>query len=325
MAVEHTFPPENWEFICAELAEQKQMSPLWAAPVTSSNSLPALGALRALYNTSKLLRCITHPLLRQSSGISHEIDGFGRLCQDIISKPQLASLVNGLEVAPSPRFAVDGGILVEVSRRLGFNPDHFSIPAAQRKPTPNQRFADLALLANLLPCFLPNLKCLKMRLGLPPDTRQVLRYFRCGSIVKPFESVTTLVLDAQTDGLQSTNGCVLEDYSQLLASLPNLQLLSLWRFKRVLATGNGNLLDISGALPTEIVESVGKWLPKGLRSLHMQDCALEDWATIALLSNCRVLETLFYAPRGRDVLALLLWLGVCVLPDRQDIVQVGEG
>jgi len=36
-----------------------------------------------------------------------------------LSKPQLASLVNGLEVAPSPRFAVDGDILVEVSRQLG--------------------------------------------------------------------------------------------------------------------------------------------------------------------------------------------------------------
>ncbi|KAK7978369.1 hypothetical protein PG988_005859 [Apiospora saccharicola] len=98
----------------------------------------------------------------------------------------------------------------------GFYTDHFSTPA-QRRPTPKQRLANFSLLANVLPCFLPSLTCLKMRLGTPQVTGLVLRYFRCGPIVKPFDSVTALVLDTQTDRLYSPNGYMLKDYSQLFA------------------------------------------------------------------------------------------------------------
>lgn len=298
MTVEHTFPPEVWELICAELAEQKQPSPLWAASVTS-RTLLARDALRALYSSSKMLRCIAQPLLLQYYSTKDEDDGFGSFCKNITSKPQLASLVRGLEVAPSHLYAVDPASLAKVASRLGFHSGLFHIPA---QPTPEHnkqsRVTDLSLLANLLPCLLPNLDCLQIRLGTHQDVRRLLKSLREYSIVKPFESITTLVLDAKSDMYGSPNGCMLEDYRPLLASLPNLEMLSLWNFKRVLASDNGRLFAVGTGPVNNLIDIVSQWLPKGLRSLHMQDCVVSYWAMIALLSNCRVLENLFYAPEA---------------------------
>ncbi|KAK8037103.1 hypothetical protein PG991_001417 [Apiospora marii] len=301
--LEHTFPPEIWEFICAELAEQKQPSPPWSASVTSI-TLPARDALRALGKSSKMLRCIAQPLLLQYYNTEDEVEGLGSFCRNILAKPQLASLVRGLEVASCPLYAVDPEILYEVASRFRFSPGVFDIPRPPSTPTswktlgePGRKtVTDLSLLANLVPRFLPNLKCLQVRLGTHRGTRLFLHAFGKLRRLKPLESVTTLVLSSETDLFGAPDGCMLTDHEPLFSALPNLQTLSLWNFKRL--SHADNLYGPYAAVQAwrDPTDDVGQWLPPGLRSLHMQNCVLSNHAVKALLLNCRALEHLLYAP-----------------------------
>ena len=298
MAVEHTFPPEIWGFICAALVDQKQPSSLWAASVTSV-TFPARDALRALCSSSQMLRRIAQPLLLQYYHTRDEVEGLGSFCRNIMSKPQLASLVRGFEVACCPFYAVDRDILREVASHFGFNLAVFQVPVLSTLwdmpwGPGRETVTNLSLLAHLVPYLLPNLKCLQIRLGphkRPELSRQdflQLRNFR------PLASVTTLVLAPQT-GL-GQHGCTLDEYEPLFASLPNLRTLSLWGFQRI--SDADYLHGLYAGLPAwpHPVDEVGQWLPPGLRSLHLRRCVLSHYAMMSLLLNCRALEHLLYAP-----------------------------
>ncbi|KAK8093870.1 hypothetical protein PG997_000555 [Apiospora hydei] len=98
MAVEHTFPPELWVIICTELADQQDPRFYWRHSIPEIQ--PARNALRQLCQSSKTLRSIALPLLLRFRSTREERGGFLGFGKNILSKPELAVLVRGIEVAP---------------------------------------------------------------------------------------------------------------------------------------------------------------------------------------------------------------------------------
>ncbi|KAK7978075.1 hypothetical protein PG988_005565 [Apiospora saccharicola] len=94
---------------------------------------------------------------------------------------------------------------------------------------------------------------------LPPPT-ETLRQM---SIITPFESVTTLLL-VPADG--NLDAWVLQRYSPLLALLPNLRLLSLWKCDGIFSE------EVSAREWYDSGESIVDWMPKGLQTIHMRAC-----------------------------------------------------
>ncbi|KAK8039700.1 hypothetical protein PG993_008111 [Apiospora rasikravindrae] len=267
MAVEHTFPPELWVIICAELADQQDPRFYWRHSIREIQS--ARHALRQLCQSSKTLRSIVQSLLLRFRSTREERNGFYGFGENILSKPELAALVRGIEVAPCLRDASkEVPMLLEASNRL----DLEQLPGLiwGDRNIPWRRFLlenpVLSPLVQLLPCFLPNLKYLHI------------------NIAPTFESITTLILEPAGT---TPGGWVLQEYSPLLALLPNLRMLSLWKCYGILTEG---LLYAS----LNARETIDEWMPKNIQSLHMRSCKLSSAAMTTLMANCHSLENFFY-------------------------------
>ncbi|KAK8134465.1 hypothetical protein PG984_006477 [Apiospora sp. TS-2023a] len=290
MAANHTFPPELWEIICTELADQQDPRFHWkySIPVIKS----ARTALYSLSLASKMLRRTAQPLLLRSRWTGAELGGFRIFVENILSKQRLASLVRCIEIAPchslvrGPEAAAELLMLEEVANRLGFDPSLFSTWGSE-----GDYFlvSHLSPLVQFLPCFLPKLKYLHIKLGGHRTPCKILQTLRQMSIVTPFESVTTLLL-VPADG--NLDDWVLQRYSPLLALLPNLRLLSLWKCDGILTE------ECSAREWYDSGESIVDWMPKGLQTIHMRACRLSSLPITTLLANCHSLENVFYDSPG---------------------------
>lgn len=294
-AVNHTFPPELWEIICTELADQQDPRFHWKYSTEWIEE--ARSALYSLCATSKTLRCIAQPLLLRSRCTEEEPGGLLNFAENIMSKPRLASLVRCLKIAPGRSFYFkelekypDYRMLLEAANRLGIDTSLFSawIGVSLFSKT------KLSPLAQLLPHFLPKLKYLHIRLADYEAPCQILQTLRERSVITPFESVTTLLLESPKGMF---GGWVLQRYSPLLALLTNLRLLSLRNCHGIYAAE-----DTTRHEWYDSGEIIVDWMPKRLQSIHMRACNLSTPAITALLSNCHSLENVFYAPEGGHVL-----------------------
>lgn len=287
MDVDHTFPPELWEIICTELADQQDPRFHWKYWTSEIES--ARLALHGLYRTSKMLRHIAQPLLLRSRCTEEELGGFRSFGEIILSKPRLASLVRCIRIVPCPPYLRaseeirERPLLEEAANRLGFDPSLFFAWSRQRR----SRMPDLSPLAQLLPYFLPKLKYLHIKVDCHKAPCQILQTLRESSVVTPFESVTTLLLESTDDNL---DGWFLQRYSPLLALLPNLRLLSLWNCDGILAAEDPHREWYDSG------ENIVEWMPKRLQSIHMRACRLSSPAITTLLATCHSLENFFYAP-----------------------------
>ncbi|KAK7920563.1 hypothetical protein PG985_008585 [Apiospora marii] len=234
MPVDHTFPPELWVIICTELADQQDPRFHWKNPTEKIEE--ARTALYSLCETSRMLRSIAQPLLLRSRCTEEEPGGFLSLGRNILSKPRLASLVRCIKIARdySDYYGEledheEYPILLEVANRLGFDPSLFSTglgrPSGLFSISTGRPFgANLPPLRQLLPSFLPKLKYLHIQLRDHDAPCRFLQTLRKRSVITPFESVTTLLLESAA---LFSDRWVLQRYSPLLALLPNLHLLSL--------------------------------------------------------------------------------------------------